>query len=40
MDVDAENGGVSGGNGSMNSHNLYQQNGLKLLGNSNNMVDI
>ena len=34
--MDSENGDVSGLHGSMNSHNIYQPNGLKPLIHSNN----
>ena len=40
MDGDFENGDVSSEYGSMNSHSLYQQNGLKPLINLNNRDDI
>ena len=40
MDGVVENGDVSGGHGSINSHTIYQQNGLKTLINSNNIGDM
>ena len=40
MDRDVENGDVISGNGYMNSHTVYQHNGLKSLMNYNHMYDI